>query len=840
MLISDGRPRAPIFTPPMTKHPFSSLLSVASALLSSALISPILAAPVPPSDNTSAPYMGVYEWGFATKANLDRIAVAADWLARRQLWGEEFAPTDSWESIECPDWLLGPAAAWVRQDPSRVYILSIGLLPGPVNGSGPATGSGAGLPVSLSNGALGYYNSYFQTLAENLVRNGLASNTIIRLGWEFNGTWYAWKADTDAKALDYANYWKQIVTTMRAVPGAANLKFCWNGAIGWTNFPMADAYPGDEYVDYIGVDVYDQSWAANSYPYPANATAAQIQTCQQNAWNDINADGSTHGITWWRNFAATHAKPLAIPEWGLCVRSDGHGGLDNPYFVQQMYNLIQDPENGIFFHVYFDVQAGDGHHQVTPQNGFVTEFPNAAALLRRLFGYFPYADSDVGAVGVSGTSTIATPRQMSVSGAGTGSVAGGTSDQFHYLARPLGGDGEISVKLVTPANGASAQSFVMLRESASANACYAAIGVTNGSCWFQARAAAGGAAVREASSAAANPQWLALRRAGDRITAFTSADGTNWSFAGTHSIAMGANVLLGLGVASGSSGALATASFDLLDQPVTVTVDDTDAAQLTVTGSWTASTSSYNYYKSSYLTDGNASKGSKSILFTPNLPAAGTYAVSMMWPGGTNRAASVPVSIIHASGTSTVTVNEQNDGNWYSLGAYQFSAGSAGGVRISNAGTSGYVIADAVRFVAVPPREVVIDNADSAHMTFTGSWTPSTALAGYIDSEYLHDNNSGKGAKAAAFKPSLSGTGLYRLYMSWVPYSNRATNVPVVVTTASGTQSLTVNQQQGGPWTLIGTFTCSGSAKAQVSNAGTNGYVAIDAFRWEAAADVAP
>lgn len=804
------------------------------------LIAQLNATPAPPTDNTAAPYMGVYEWGFATKANLDRIAVSTDWLARRQLWGEEFAPTDTWDSLQCPDWLLGPAAAWVRQDPTRNYVLSVGMLPGPYDGSGPTSGLGAGQPVSLSNGATGAYNGYFQTLAQNLVRNGLANNTIIRLGWEFNGTWYTWRADTDVKALYYAAYWQQIVTTMRAVPGAANLKFCWNGAIGWTSYPMADAYPGDSYVDYIGVDVYDQSWAANTYPYPANATAAQIQTCQQNAWADINSSGSTHGIAWWNTFAVSHGKPLAAPEWGLCVRSDGHGGLDNPYFVQQMYNFIQDPANNVPFHVYFDVQAGDGHHQVTPQNGFVTEFPNGAALLRRLFGYFPYTDADIGAVGVSGTTAVATPQQVTISGAGTGCQAGGTADQLHYLSRPLTGDGEMSIRLTTPASGAAAQSSLMIRESTGAGARYAAVGVTSGTCWFQTRASINAAAVRENTTPASSPQWLSIRRTGNRITAFYSADGTNWIFAGTHSIAMSSSVFIGPAVSGGATGTLASASFDSVNQPVSVTVDNSNTTQITVTGSWSSSSSSFNYYGASYLTDGNTGKGSKSVLFSPALPSAGTYNVQLYWPGGANRASNVPVAITHSNGVSTVTVNQQSDGYWYSLGTYQFPAGNTGSVRISNTGANGYVIADAARFVAVPPREEVVDNADSSHLTFTGTWTPSTALAGFVDSEYLHDNNAGKGTKSAVFAPTLTGTGQYRLYMSWIAFSNRATNVPVTVTSVSGTQSLTVNQQQGGPWTLLGTFSCTAGSSVQVSNAGTNGYVAIDAFRWEAVSDVSP
>jgi len=67
---------------------------------------------------------------------------------------------------------------------------------------------------------------------------------------------------------------------------------------------------------------------------------------------------------------------------------DQHGGLDNPYFVEQMHAFVNDPANNVLFHCYFDVQAPDGHHQLSP--GFKgdekTEFPQAAARFKALFG----------------------------------------------------------------------------------------------------------------------------------------------------------------------------------------------------------------------------------------------------------------------------------------------------------------------------------------------------------------------------------------------------------------------------------------------------------------------
>ena len=271
--------------------------------------------------------------------SISHIAYTGSWLNRNTgLWAEDFFDYSSWTNLEGPGWALSPAKGWLSDNPSGYYIVTVGMLPG--SGSTPLSGT------SLANGAAGNYNANFATLAQNLVSYGLANNTIIRLGHEFTGNWYPWKVTSDADALNFAAYYRQIVTAMKAVPGAGNLKFCWNGNNGWTSYPVSDAYPGDAYVDYVGVDLYDSSWgyqnSTDTYPYPANDTPADMLVRQQKAWLGYSGTGNA-GLAWWKNFAASHSKPLAIPEWGITSRSDGHGGNDNTYYMQQMYNFIQDP-----------------------------------------------------------------------------------------------------------------------------------------------------------------------------------------------------------------------------------------------------------------------------------------------------------------------------------------------------------------------------------------------------------------------------------------------------------------------------------------------------------------
>ena len=173
---------------------------------------------------------------------------------------------------------------------------------------------------------------------------------------------------------------------MRSVKGAERLQFCWNPALGWQQFPAEGAYPGDDYVDIVGLDVYDESWGQDTYPLPEGATPEEAERRRDRAWNDVIYGGNM-GIKSWSDFAHKHGKLLAFPEWSISKREDGHGGLDNPKFVERMHEFIQNPANNVYFSCHFDVQAGDGHHQMSPGLGGdeTNEFPLSAARFRGLF-----------------------------------------------------------------------------------------------------------------------------------------------------------------------------------------------------------------------------------------------------------------------------------------------------------------------------------------------------------------------------------------------------------------------------------------------------------------------
>jgi Glycosyl hydrolase family 26 len=290
-----------------------------------------------PTVSPPSSLLGVYTGG-GNAVGVDRFAT---WLGNPLDRALEFLDDRSWETIESPTWVTS-------QWNGRGYRMDISVPMFPASGG------------SLTTGASGGYNSHFAKLGQTLVANGQA-NAIIRPGWEFNGSWFKWFAGSTPGV--YAAYFRQIVNAMRSVPGQ-RFEFEWNPAIGTADVRLGKAYPGDQYVDYIGLDVYDQSWIPRW-----RSPAAR--------WKSMMSQ--RFGLRWHRNFSARHGKPMTYPEWGLMTRSDGHGGGDNPYFISRMHEWIRT--NNVANHYYFEWDAPDGNHELASG-----QFPRSAARFRQLFG----------------------------------------------------------------------------------------------------------------------------------------------------------------------------------------------------------------------------------------------------------------------------------------------------------------------------------------------------------------------------------------------------------------------------------------------------------------------
>src|SRR5262249_35690624 len=97
----------------------------------------------------------------------------------------------------------------------------------------------------------GSYDSYFRKAAE--AAKAMPFNEIlIRFAHEMNGDWYGWSGNPTA----YVEAWRRMGSVFRSV-GASNVKFVWAPNVDNGSHPFAAYFPGNEWVDYVGLDGYN-------------------------------------------------------------------------------------------------------------------------------------------------------------------------------------------------------------------------------------------------------------------------------------------------------------------------------------------------------------------------------------------------------------------------------------------------------------------------------------------------------------------------------------------------------------------------------------------------------
>jgi hypothetical protein len=273
------------------------------------------------SGASNPPPLGIYE-GYENASGVSSLGSA---IGRQPNYAMDYLDGTSWSSMESG--AASEAASWSASGYSMTF--SVPMLPN----------SGA----TLSAGAAGDYDSYFQSIAQALVAHNEASS-IVRIGWEFNGSWTPWYANS-SDASEFVTFWQHIVDAMRSVSGA-DFKFEWCPNLGDSG-DLTSFYPGNGYVDYVAADVYDQSW--QNYPGATQEFS--------------NLESEPGGLNWLTSFASQQGKPVALGEWGLGP-GPGHAGQDysasnqevsggdDPTFIDDMANWIA--ANNVYEATYFD------------------------------------------------------------------------------------------------------------------------------------------------------------------------------------------------------------------------------------------------------------------------------------------------------------------------------------------------------------------------------------------------------------------------------------------------------------------------------------------------------
>lgn len=358
--------------------------------------------------------LGVYV-GYQSPGGVSSFGRA---IGQQPAFAMDFLDGDSWSALvnTAPSYM----AAWKGSGYTMIWGLP--MLPG----------GGA----SLAQGATGAYNSYFLQLAQDMVASG-QGGSIIRPGWEFNGGWFPWAANGHAAA--YVAYWQQIVDTMRSVPGQS-FTFEWNptaGDLGVGN--LADYYPGSAYVDYIGLDLYDQNWAT----YPGITSQ----------WKSYLTE--PYGLDWLASFAAAEGKQITLPEWGLSPdpsSNDGGvasasnaqvGGGDDPTFINDVAQWIS--QNHVYEATYWQFNSSYLSSSSNPNSfaAFVHDFGSGST--------FPVATTTTPTTSTAGSTSSSS--SSGTGGAGSETSSSGASTPSLPVTFPTSSETNSTVTIDSPPSG---------------------------------------------------------------------------------------------------------------------------------------------------------------------------------------------------------------------------------------------------------------------------------------------------------------------------------------------------------------------------------------------------
>jgi hypothetical protein len=219
--------------------------------------------------------------------------------------------------------------------------------------------------LSLADGTvtLGGHDSYLWAQADAV--RAFDKPVFVRLDWEMNstvGVYPQWNLPAVTPA-QYIAAWRHVYGVFQQAK-ATNAVFVWcpNLWSGPNGTPTADWYPGDAYVDWMGVDAYPQS--------------APVNTIM-----DL-----PDGLTDTAKFAAAHHKPLMVGEWAPNLPEP-----DTAAAMQLIPDYAAQYPKTVKALVYFDFTGGGKDYTLV-------DHPVGAAALRKIIdGNSHYLSTVVGA-----------------------------------------------------------------------------------------------------------------------------------------------------------------------------------------------------------------------------------------------------------------------------------------------------------------------------------------------------------------------------------------------------------------------------------------------------------
>lgn len=241
--------------------------------------------------------------------------------------------------------MTGIGKQWARtmaahnDNPNMMILMSLSYIPQDEGGRG----------AGLAKCAAGQFNEHYKAFALNMKTLGVTS-AIFRPGWEFTLSWPWGTNNNIEKAMMYRSCFRNFVATVQANHPDNKFIYEWNVHQDGTRGSMEAAWPGNEFVDVVGVDIYDA--------YYTNNTACKNDgNCRWEKRTKVVLDKI-------KAFADSVGKPIGISELGIwSAGKDDRGGGDNPVFIKNICDWVKDEANRVLYYAYFDENA-DGDHRL--------------------------------------------------------------------------------------------------------------------------------------------------------------------------------------------------------------------------------------------------------------------------------------------------------------------------------------------------------------------------------------------------------------------------------------------------------------------------------------------
>ena len=184
---------------------------------------------------------------------------------------------------------------------------------------------------------------------------------LVRFAHEMNGSWYPWGQQPSA----YREAFARVARVVHQIPGAetlwapnygggypfsggpyeaqpgtaafADLDSGGDGRLDGTDDPYAPYYPGDDFVDWVGMSLYH--WGA-AYPWGENEVPEAGKFVAQLTGTYLGDGGDDRAVPdFYEEYASRRGKPLAIPETGALYQP-GLAGDAQPAIKMRWFEQV--------------------------------------------------------------------------------------------------------------------------------------------------------------------------------------------------------------------------------------------------------------------------------------------------------------------------------------------------------------------------------------------------------------------------------------------------------------------------------------------------------------------